>query len=156
MKDILIFDMDGTIADLYGVPNWLDKIHNEDTKLFENADPIYDMNILNNLVNKLKANYVIVVNTWLPMNATKEYKKNVAKQKKAWLKKHNFPADKIYCRAHGENKAYATKNYKVTQILVDDNRAVRQKFENYKNATNNITINARKNILVELNKLLCD
>lgn len=153
----LIFDMDGTIADLYGDPNWLKKIENEDETVFLNAKPIYNMVILNALIDQLKANdYRIIVNTWLPMGATKQYKLNVAKQKKAWLKKHNFPADEIHCIAYGTNKAYATRNKAITQILVDDNKTVREKFINYKNAKDNKAINARKNILVELKKLLCD
>ena len=44
MKKMICFDMDGTIADLYNVPNWLPKLRAEDASPYEDAAPIYDMN----------------------------------------------------------------------------------------------------------------
>ena len=43
MKNLNItinFDMDGTIADLYGVENWLDYLIAGDVFPYENADPL--------------------------------------------------------------------------------------------------------------------
>ena len=34
------FDMDGTIADLYGVENWLDYLIAEDTTPYTEAEPL--------------------------------------------------------------------------------------------------------------------
>ena len=33
----IVFDMDGTIADLYGVKGWLNYLRNEDTTPYEKA-----------------------------------------------------------------------------------------------------------------------
>ena len=37
------FDMDGTIADLYGVDGWLDNLINEDTRPYDIAKPLVNM-----------------------------------------------------------------------------------------------------------------
>ena len=43
MTKAIYFDMDGTIADLYGVPNWLDCLIAEKTKPYREAKPLVDM-----------------------------------------------------------------------------------------------------------------
>ena len=43
MRKTLVFDMDGTIADLYGVENWLPMLRAEDPLPYEIAEPIYNM-----------------------------------------------------------------------------------------------------------------
>ena len=39
----IYFDMDGTIADLYGVENWLPKLRAEDASPYAEATPLTDM-----------------------------------------------------------------------------------------------------------------
>jgi hypothetical protein len=43
----LVFDMDGTIANLYGVNNWLGMLREEDPTPYIVAEPMYDMEMLN-------------------------------------------------------------------------------------------------------------
>lgn len=63
---ILVFDMDGTIADLYGVTNWLKSLQNNDPSPYYNANPLYDMDVLTDLLDALKSlGWKIVVTTWL-------------------------------------------------------------------------------------------
>jgi phosphoglycolate phosphatase-like HAD superfamily hydrolase len=50
----IVFDMDGTIANFYGVANWLEYLQNEDTTPYEVAAPLYDMEYLNALLIILK------------------------------------------------------------------------------------------------------
>ena len=84
---MIIFDMDGTIADLYSVNNWLDKLRAFDETPYKNAKPLYDMEILNVLLNKLKQNgYKIVVTSQLSKNSNKEYDKKVRQAKKRMVK----------------------------------------------------------------------
>ena len=83
------FDLDGTIANLYGVENWLECIIAEDTTPYEIAKPLVRFATLARRLNTLKrAGYEIAVITWLAKGATEEYNKAVAETKKAWLKKH--------------------------------------------------------------------
>lgn len=51
---MLAFDMDGTIADLYGVNDWLSKLRKEDASPYLEAKPMWDVDKLNELINKLK------------------------------------------------------------------------------------------------------
>ena len=149
MKKMLVFDMDGTIADLYGVENWLSDLRNEDTKPYEIAKPIYNMDELNNILNMLKTNgWRIVVTTWLSMNATKKYNKAVTKVKKEWLKKFNFPYDEIHCVKYGTTKANCTRGKADFQILFDDNKKIRDGW------TLGTTVNAKYDILPFLKALV--
>lgn len=149
MTKMLVFDMDGTIADLYGVEGWLEDLETYKTRPYEIAKPIYDMNELNETLQKLqKLGWQIVITTWLAMNATKEYNKAVAKAKKDWLAKYNFPYDEIHCVKYGTTKADCTRKKADFQILIDDNKKVRDGW------TLGTTVNAKYNIMDFL-KALC-
>ena len=92
MKEMNItinFDMDGTIADLYGVENWLDYLINENTFPYANAKPLVRLNLLARRLNTLQRNgYNIAVISWLSKSGTEEYNRAVTEVKMAWLKKH--------------------------------------------------------------------
>ena len=123
---MLVFDMDGTIANLYGVDGWLDDLHAERTRPYEDAEPLYNMVELVELLNRLKTlGWLICVTTWLAKDATKVYNKAVTKAKKNWLAKYNFPYDEIHCGKYGTTKANCTRNKADFQILFDDNKKVR-------------------------------
>jgi hypothetical protein len=141
MKKMLVFDMDGTIADLYGVENWLTDLQTEKTRPYEIAKPLYDMKDLTNILNMLKSKgWKIVITTWLAKNASKEYNKAVAVAKKEWLAKYNFPYDEIHCIKYGTTKANCTRKKGGFQILIDDNKKVRDGW------TLGTTVNASYNI----------
>ena len=145
----LVFDMDGTIANLYGVPNWLDMIRNEDETPYMIAEPMYDMTMLNVLLNMLKGQgWRIVVTTWLAKGSTKHYDNLVRMAKLEWLEYHMFPFDEVHMVKYGTTKANCTRKYGGFQILVDDNEKVRNGW------TLGDTIDANENILEKLVKLL--
>lgn len=83
------FDLDGTIADLYGVENWLDYILAEDTTPYEMARPLVRFATLARRLNALqRKGYEIAVITWLARGATNEYNNAVANAKLEWLNRH--------------------------------------------------------------------
>lgn len=83
------FDMDGTIADLYGEKNWLEDIINERTDCYENAKPLLRLNTLARKLNTLRAEgFMVCIVTWLPRDAKTEYNRRVEKAKRDWLTKH--------------------------------------------------------------------
>ena len=89
MNKILVFDMDGTIADLYGVENWLEDLRNENARPYEVAKAIYDKMVLNEILEMLKAQgWRIVVTTWLAKDSTEYYKNLVRQAKLQWLRLH--------------------------------------------------------------------
>lgn len=149
MKRTLVFDMDGTIADLYGVDNWLEMLLNEDATPYKIAKPLYDMVALNEVVTALKKRgWYIVVTTWLAKGSTKAYDRLVREAKIEWLEEMNFPYDEIHLVKYGTTKANCTRHHGGFQILVDDNEKVRKGW----NLGN--VIDANHNILKELIALL--
>lgn len=149
MNKTLVFDMDGTIADLYGVENWLEDLRAENPRPYEIAQPLYNMPVLNDIIRLLKIQgWKVVVTTWLAKNSTKDYDRLVREAKLAWLEKYNFPYDEIHLVKYGTTKANCTRKMGGLQILVDDNEAVRKGW--------NLggVIDANKNIIAELVALL--
>ena len=88
MAKKIYFDMDGTIADLYGVDGWLADLVAENVRPYAEAKPLVNMQRLARRLNLLrKAGYEIGIITWLCKDGTEEYGKAVAEVKMAWLKK---------------------------------------------------------------------
>jgi len=126
MNKVLVFDMDGTIANLYGVDRWLDYLMAEDARPYTEARPFYDMFAMMEVLNELKNDgWHVVVTTWLAKNATKEYNKAVRKAKLEWLERFGFPYDELHMVKYGTTKADCTRKLGGYQILIDDNAKVR-------------------------------
>ena len=121
MTTTIFFDMDGTIADLYGVENWLDYLIASDALPYEIAKPLIRLNALARILNRLqKQGYKIGVISWLAKNSNTAYDEKVTKAKKEWLKKHlasvNF--DEIHIVKYGTPKQTFAKTE--NDILFDD------------------------------------
>lgn len=121
MNITINFDMDGTIADLYGVENWLDYLINENTFPYEMAKPLIKLNHLARRLNTLQNNgYEIAIISWLSKSSTDEYNNRVEKVKKEWLEKH-LPSvhwDRIIIVPYGTPKENFCFN--PLDILFDD------------------------------------
>jgi phosphoglycolate phosphatase-like HAD superfamily hydrolase len=151
MEKALVFDMDGTIADLYGVKNWLEDLRAENPRPYEEAEPIYDMQALNTIVSVFrKLGWKIIITTWLSKNSSKEYDRLVREAKLAWLDKYDFEYDEIHLVKYGTTKANCTRGLGGFQVLVDDNEKVREGW------TLGSTINANENIIEQLIELLIE
>lgn len=146
---VVVFDMDGTIADLYAVSDWLEYLQAEDVRPYVEAQPMYNMDMLRDVLMTLKeCGWIIAVTSWLSKESTKDYDRKVRKAKREWLEKYNFPFDEIHLVKYGTTKANCTRALGGYQVLVDDNEAVR------KGWTLGHTINANNNIIEELLSLL--
>ena len=89
IKKEIWFDMDGTIADLYGVNGWLDMLLNENARPYEIAKPLVNMRELARVLNRLiEKGWEIGVISWLAKNGTNDYNKKVANAKMKWLARH--------------------------------------------------------------------
>ena len=107
MNTKIYFDMDGTIADLYGVEGWLDYLLGGDPFPYANAKPLVNMNRLARRLNRLQsAGCEICVISWLSKTSTAEYDELVTKAKLAWLAKHlaSVRFDEIHIVAYGTPK----------------------------------------------------
>lgn len=89
MTKAIYFDMDGTIANFYGVPNWLDFLMANDPYPYKAAQPLLNMNSLARLLNRLQANgWHIGIVSWLSKTSTEEFDAQVIIAKRMWLKTH--------------------------------------------------------------------
>lgn len=125
----IVFDMDGTIADLYAVENWEPRLRAEDASPYAEAVPMWNMEILNQLLEMLKAQgHEIIVVTWLSKNSTEEYKDAVREAKREWLAEQCFPYNRFHGVQYGATKADSIRKYMNPDeeaILIDDNAKVR-------------------------------
>lgn len=133
------FDMDGTIANLYGVENWLEMLIAEDTTPYAVAKPMVNFSSLARLLNKVqrKGNKIAVI-SWTSKNGSAEYNKAVAETKKAWLAKHlpSVKWDAINVVEYGYNKANFAES--VNDILFDDEEPNRKAWTGKAYNVNNI------------------
>lgn len=126
MEKLIVFDMDGTIADLYGVPNWLEKLRTEDPSPYVEAEPLCDMGQLRTVLLALMAKgYGVRVVSWLSKDSSLAYKAAVRKAKLEWLKRHNFPMEKAHLVAYGTTKANCVRGVANSAILIDDQEKIR-------------------------------
>lgn len=112
------FDMDGTIANLYGVEGWLEDITNKSVRPYKEAKPLVNLSSLARVLNRLQRNgYEIAVISWLAKNSNTEYDEKVTKAKMEWLENHlpSVKWDKISIVAYGTPKSTCGKG-----ILFDD------------------------------------
>ena len=129
MSKALMFDMDGTIADLYGVDSWLDKLHKEDATPYTDAKPIVDPQELTDVLNKAKEQgYTVGVVSWLAKGSSKDYAKATRNAKREWLAKY-YPNvfDEVHLVKYGATKRQAIRKHQHA-VLVDDNAKVRKGF----------------------------
>ena len=83
------FDMDGTIANLYGVQGWLEKLMNEDATPYAEAEPLLRLAGLARVLNRLqREGYKLGIVSWLAKGATARYNEAVTEAKIEWLKVH--------------------------------------------------------------------
>ena len=83
------FDMDGTIADLYGVENWLEMLIAHDETPYAIAKPIVNLSVLARLMNKVqRKGFEICIVSALAKDSTVEYDERVRNAKIKWLANH--------------------------------------------------------------------
>ena len=115
----ICFDMDGTIANLYGVEGWLNDLINENTRPYEMAQVM--LNTLARRLNQLQnKGHELVIISWLSKNGSAAYDEAVTAAKLAWLKKHlnSVRWNEIHIVRYGTNKAQFASSDE--DILFDD------------------------------------
>lgn len=89
MRKAIYFDLDGTLASLYSVENWLNYLLAEDTYPYAAAAVMHNMSLLARYLHKVqKKGYSIGIISWTSKSGSDEYHKNIDKVKRAWLNKH--------------------------------------------------------------------
>lgn len=124
----IYLDLDGTVADLYGVDGWLADLEAKRTRPYEKAKPMHNMSALARALNKAQCNGIqIGIISWLSKTATEDYNKAVTRAKRKWLKKHlksvNF--DEIHIVPYGTPKSTLANDI---DILFDDEARNREEW----------------------------
>ncbi len=132
MKNLkmICFDMDGTIADFYGVNGWLEMGNNADTTPYEIAKPLWDMVKLAAILQKARAKGIeIRIITWLWGGGNADFAERTRQAKREWLAKYGFPFDHFHGVKYGATKADSIRRYLAeneTAIIFDDSAKVRK------------------------------
>lgn len=83
------FDMDGTIADFYGVENWLQYLMERNPLPYEIAKPLVNMSVLARRLNSLqRKGYKVNIISWLSKCSDNDFDNAVTVAKIRWLRKH--------------------------------------------------------------------
>lgn len=113
------FDMDGTIADLYGVEGWLEDIKAQRTRPYDEARTLVNMSWLARLLHQVQAQgHEIGIISWTAKGGSELYNDAVVLAKTVWLHRHlpSITWDEIKIVPYGTPKKVATHG----DILFDD------------------------------------
>ena len=111
------FDMDGTIADLYAVENWLPKLRAYDASPYADAAPLLRLCDLARTLHKLqRAGYTIGIISWLSKDPDPAYGEAVIAAKQVWLHQHLPSVRWDYI----EISSYGTPKSIIAHIQPDD------------------------------------
>lgn len=145
MMKAIWFDMDGTIADLYGVEGWLDYLLAGDVFPYVEAAPMLNLSLLARLLNRLQAEgWKLGIVSWISKSGSELYNGEVALAKLVWLHQHlkSVEWDEIKIVSYGTNKFETCGG----GILFDDEEGNRNAWEDKAYTPENI-IPILKNLL---------
>ena len=123
----ICFDMDGTIANFYGVNGWLEYLQNFDDTPYRQAEPLLRMSSFARVLNRLqRQGYEICIISWLSKCSCDEFDARVTQTKIEWLHKHlpSVQWDEITIVPYGTPKEQFC--YSLDDILFDDELKNRQ------------------------------
>ena len=121
MTKAIYFDMDGTIANFYGVDGWLESLQTCDPRPYAQAAPLLRLSALARILNRLQKNgYKIGIVSWLAKNSNDEFDRKVTETKIHWLKVHmkSVRFDEIHIVKYGTPKETVVNH--PDGILFDD------------------------------------
>jgi hypothetical protein len=108
MNKAIYFDMDGTIADLYGVSGWLADLEAENVRPYAEAKPLLNLSLLARYIHKAQhMGYTVGVISWLSKSGSDSYNEAVTTAKREWLAKHlpSVEWDEIHIVKYGTPKS---------------------------------------------------
>ena len=124
MTKALWFDMDGTIADLYSVQDWLKMLIAEDIAPYAQAKTMLNCSAFARMLNRLQRDgWKLGIISWTSKSGSEFYNMGVEIAKRAWLAKHlpSVEWDEIKIVRYGTN----TRQVCGDGILFDDEQGNR-------------------------------
>lgn len=145
MSTKIYFDMDGTVYDLYSLPNWLELLREERPTAFEKGARLFNDSFYKAISVLQSRGVQFGVITWLPMQASPEYEEICRKEKIEWCKQHLPFITSFVAQSYGVPKQNAIKSRTKNDILIDDNLEICQMWENGK-TRKAIQVTTEKNV----------
>lgn len=122
--DAICFDMDGVLADLFGQPDWCQKLDKSQASPYFAASPLVDTEYLNEIV-QIFEDYLSIptfIISWGSKECDWYFDRQVEKVKKYWLSAH-LPAiadENIFVVPYGTDKSSIVADYVSYPVLFDD------------------------------------
>lgn len=130
MDKAIYFDMDGTIADLYGVDNWLDKLIACDPSPYFDAEPLVDPDVLWEFCSQAAADgFRIGIVSWMSKQCPNFYGQEIIEAKLAWCDEFLPVLDEIVIAPYGMPKSTCV-TVDTNSILIDDELPNRLEWQN--------------------------
>lgn len=125
----ICIDMDGTIADLYGFPDWLGALtQDENPDPYRYCAPLVDCRRLRNALNcAMDAGHDVYIISWnCGGDPSRAYRKRVVSAKRRWLQAHGIPYTRLRVVPNGKPKSSIIDG---PGILFDDEKRNRDEWE---------------------------
>lgn len=127
---VIALDMDGVLAGLYDVPNWLQALRNEDATPYEVAAPLCDVDALARVLKLARSEgHIVEIVSWnCKGDISPEYRRKVRKEKVNWLKRYGLlgEVDAVHVVKHGTPKSKVASGGR--GVLFDDETANREEW----------------------------
>lgn len=123
------FDMDGTIANLYGYPDWLGYLRGQDATPYRYCTPTDSAETIRNALQTLmNAGIDVYILSWNCGGdwPSREYRKQVVAAKRAWLHHYGIPYTRLRVVGNGTPKSSVIPG---SGVLFDDEVRNREEWE---------------------------
>lgn len=128
----ICFDMDGTIADFYGVENWLDALRSYSDRPYREAAPMMNFSVLARQLNAAQRKGAkLVIISWASKCCNPVFFADICMAKRNWLAEH-LPSvhwDEVHIVPYGTNKAEICGVDGENFYLFDDEERNRNQWE---------------------------
>lgn len=128
------FDMDGTIANLYGVENWLPMLRAYDPTPYMEAKPMMNFSALARQLNTAQRKGArLVIISWASKDPDPDFYDAVLAAKVEWLATHlpSVQWDEVFVVPYGRNKAEVCGVMGEDFVLFDDEERNRNQWEEF-------------------------
>lgn len=126
MRKALYFDMDDTLYGLTDVPDWLNRLRANDSRVYRDGKPCHNMRKLCRYLRTIQNKGVhLGVISWLSMIYNERLFRETRIEKRRFLQKHmpSIVWDEIHLTAYGRSKSSVARY--PNGLLVDDNPTIR-------------------------------
>lgn len=149
----IYFDLDGTVYDLYNVPNWLEILKNENPDVYTMGEKLFSDELYKVAATLMRYGVRFGVITWGSMVASPDFEVQTEDVKRQWVNENLPFVESFVYQKYGTKKQQAIKNRTKNDILIDDNSEVLKTWINNKTRTGyqvtkeNSVVNILKEIL---------